>query len=363
MLVEKVFERLAETNILEKLAEKKKLAFIGEPETTTYLSNFFEPKGKSGYRYFSWQDGKIAASATEPKLEQSLTIIVASIQDEEAIYAEVNKYVAEQKLDLRVIRLFTDIFVNLIADRDLLQTSDCELKQPRLAYAVMSTPRSGSTFLCNTLKSTGIAGFPDEHLREPSLILAQNCHFDYVRYLKILMQHKVTANGVFGTKIISHFLQDHKQTELDFNPIDYISKFVYLIRKDKVAQAVSIFVAEKTNIWDVKKFDTARQDKYKEKIKELEKRQIGEQDLARVHHLYQDLLNQEKYLENFLAENKMSPMVIEYEAVEQDIEGYVKQILEYLGISYGDLKIKMPDVKLRSELSENLISQYRKKYG
>ncbi len=359
-LVARIFERLEETKLLEALLRKKKLCFIGEAETIAYLEGFFAPRGKPGFCYFPWTFG--CDNLNVPAIERCTAVIVASVGDEKAICADVRNYLEREQIDLPVLQLFTDIWVNLMLDREILQTSDYEIEQPKLSYAVVSTPRSGSTFLCNVLKSTQIAGFPEEHLREPSLILAQNCHFDYVKYFQGIMTYKITGNGVFGTKLISHFLKGHRETtELDYNPVENISKFIYLIRKDKVGQAVSRFVAEKTNIWDVKAYDKKRQKKYQARLKQVD---IKRTDWARVKELHEDLLEQETYLKEFFALNEIEPLKIYYEELEQDILGGVEKILKAIGIKYEreNLTIKMPDVKLRTELSREIIKKYQETY-
>ena len=39
--------------------------------------------------------------------------------------------------------------------------------QPTESYILCGTPRTGSTFLCALLKSTGVAGIPESYFREP----------------------------------------------------------------------------------------------------------------------------------------------------------------------------------------------------
>jgi LPS sulfotransferase NodH len=365
MSVETVFNRLSETKLLDKLTQKTRLGFVGDTETTRYLKSFFDPKGKSGYRYFACQpelsNGNLEQHLATEQISKCNAVIVASVQDESKLFEQVKLYTEQQELKLPVLQLFSDVFVNLMSGRDLLTSNNLEVQPPKLSYAIVSTPRSGSTFLCNALQSTQIAGFPDEHLREPSLMLARDCHFDYLKYLQVLMSYQVTDNGVFGTKLISHFLKEHQEINPDFNPGTIFDKFVYLIRRDKIAQAVSRFVAEKTNIWDIKKYDKDRQEQYQEKLQEIK---IEDPQLARVHQFYLSLIEEERYLEKMFNQNKISPLVIEYEDVETDIQGYINKILNYLGVlkDQQSITVNLPDKKLRSQLSETIISKYKEKY-
>jgi LPS sulfotransferase NodH len=365
MSVEKVFNRLSETKLLDKLTQKTKLGFVGDAETTQYLKSFFDPKGKSGYRYFPWQteftDNNLDNQLESQQISKCNAVIVASVENESKLFEQVKLYTEKKAIQLPILQLFSDVFVNLMSGRDLLTTPTLETQPPKIAYTIVSTPRSGSTFLCNALQSTQLAGFPDEHLREPSLMLAKDCHFDYVKYLQVLMSYRVTENGVFGTKLISHFLQEHQEINPNFNPATIFDKFIYLIRRDKIAQAVSRFVAEQTNIWDIKKNDKDRQEQYQKKLQQIK---IEEPQLGRVHQFFLSLIEEERYLEKMFKQNQISPLVIEYEDVEKDIEGYINKILNYLGITQEgqNIEINLPDRKLRSGLSEEIIQKYKEKY-
>ncbi|MDY7006345.1 MAG: Stf0 family sulfotransferase [Cyanobacteriota bacterium] len=282
------------------------------------------------------------------------------------------------------MKLFSDIFVNIQTNRKLLQTSECELKLPKIAYAVVSTPRSGSTALCETLTATKIAGFPQEDLRHPSQILTQYCKFDPVRYLHILMMNQTTNNGVFGTKLISHFLQDHFQSSSNFHQIIDEFKFIYLIRRDKIAQAVSSFLGEKTNMWHI--YSGEQSKNYQSK---LEKINIEDTDLEEIHNKYQYLLNQESFLKDFFHEHQISPLIVDYEKFIEFPEDNLNQIAKYLGIlgnqkinvvnkyqykiyeimksfkligKNQQIKVKLKTRPLKSNISKQAIGSYQDKY-
>ncbi len=143
-----------------------------------------------------------------------------------------------------------------------MQSSDFPIKSPQIAYAIVSTPRSGSTALCEALATTQMAGFPTEHLRAPTLFLTKYCKFNPLRYLQLSMTYQTTKNEVFGTKLISHFLEGYQES-LSFDNF----KFIYLIRRDKIAQAVSGFIATKINMWHV--YSGEQSQKYKSQLKTI----------------------------------------------------------------------------------------------
>lgn len=117
-------------------------------------------------------------------------------------------------------------------------------------YAIVCGSRSGSTYLCELLRSTNRCGNPQEFFN-PALVS------DYKRQLKLsqsadLMtyKHKVmnqfaTANSVFGVKIVGCSEQLELFTASGLQPTHWI----WLEREDKILQAISRYKAWKTNRW------------------------------------------------------------------------------------------------------------------
>jgi LPS sulfotransferase NodH len=389
MRVEEIFNVLSEVPLLKKLVDRGRLLFVGDRETIEYLESFFEKNNTtSNYDYFYWHEDAACLPCDRDILLEYNAIIIASIVDEHKIFDWLKKELEKANLNISVLKLFSDIFVNVKSERELLQESDRELASPKIAYAIASTPRSGSTAICDALTATEIAGFPKEHLRPPSQVLAEKCHFDYVRYLQILMNHKITKNGVFGTKFIAHFFQPHYQTNFDLSDIIKQFKFIYLIRRDKLAQATSVLVASRTQTWHVKSNQAYKA--YQSKLANLDTIEIKDSDIDKLHERYQMLLKQEHYWENFFEQNKISPLVIEYEQFLAYPEQQLNAILKYLNIVEKDsikilnkyqyqlhkmtkklnifddnktIKIKVGTKKLQSSFSKALMQKYHEKYG
>lgn len=386
MKAETIFKNIAESRLLKNLIKKGKIIFIGEEETVTYLEAFFEKNSEPcGYNYYSWQSEVENIFTDIANLSTYNSIIVASIKNEHIIFNNLKKYADELKIKVPILKLFSDIFVNLQSNQKLLQTSECKIRKPEIAYAVVSTPRSGSTVLCEALTATKMAGFPKEHFRAPSQVLTQHCQFDPVRYLRILMTNQVTRNGVFGTKLISQFLKEYAQSNLEFNQIINDFKFIYLIRRNKIAQAVSFFLGQKTNMWHIYSGEQSQQ--YRSKLKKIN---VEDADLEKVHNIYQDLLNQESMLEKFFHERQISPLIVEYEKFIEFPENTLNQIAKHLEIldinqqinvvnkyhyklyeimkdlkitgQNQQIKIKLKTRPLKSALSKEIISNYQEKY-
>ena len=210
--------------------------------------------------------------------------------------------------------------------------------------------------------STKLAGFPKEHLREPSLILAENCNFSTDRYIKAIMSLHVTPNSVFGTKLISHFIEKYLNlSDSSVNPLSYFSNFIYLVRKDKVAQAVSLFLARKSGVWHIS--EAQKLSNYQDKF---DGEFVSDEDLNEVHLLYKRLLDEEKFLEKFCEQKNIQPLTVFYEDIVQDLSSSVSHILHHLNIVEGpnaaQLEVSVNKKKLSSGLSNKIIEIYQSKF-
>lgn len=121
--------------------------------------------------------------------------------------------------------------------------------KPRLGYFICSTPRCGSSLLCEALCLSGVAGVPTEYFDENTKagFISAWC-IDEVDYLPNLLIRKTTPNGVFGCK--AHFHQYHDRFGTDrFPTFCKNMKYIWLSRRDIVRQAISYSKAVQTNQW------------------------------------------------------------------------------------------------------------------
>src|SRR4051812_14779939 len=140
------------------------------------------------------------------------------------------------------------------------------------AYLVCATPRSGSTLLCELLKGTGVAGCPREYfetLRSTGYPRQPRQYFEDAPEVQALLPpvdpgtpeaafdwHGVlragtTPNGVFGAKVMWGHLED-LWPRLDGRALEEVLprlRFVRVARADRVAQAVSLWIAIQTQRW------------------------------------------------------------------------------------------------------------------
>jgi LPS sulfotransferase NodH len=363
---ENIFDLLNKYGLIRQISQYDNLLFIGEKKPLKYLKKIFE----GNTFHFIVADDLLYDDKHFPLFSRDIisgnprqAIIIVSLENEEELYKQVQSKIGDIVGTIPILKLFSDIFVNSRLKQYLLKPSECEFKSPKISYAIITTPRSGSTFLCEALKATQVAGFPDEHLRDTTEELVKNCHFDCLRYLRILMTHEVTNNGVFGTKFISHFLLGHEKFEPNFHKIfdTYISKFIFLVRRDKLAQAVSIFIAKNTQIWH--SFQIDKPEEYEKKLSQID---VEDADLEKIHTSSKSMLIQEQQMEKLLNKYSIDPLVIEYEDFIKDTRGNIKNVLEYLGVKdeYPSIDTnQFKTKKLSSELSDRIREKYYNKYS
>lgn len=130
-----------------------------------------------------------------------------------------------------------------------------------LSYLICATPRCGSTFLCELLSLTGMAGIPNEWMLPLTAPLARemfgiSAAFDDPDYLNEVAAKAVTPNGVFAAKLMwptmQQLLAGSCESSPDANaPLLGSSelRYLHISRDDEVQQAISLLLALRTDYW------------------------------------------------------------------------------------------------------------------
>jgi trehalose 2-sulfotransferase len=233
--------------------------------------------------------------------------------------------------------------------------------RPERAYLVCATPRSGSTLLCEVLQGTGVAGRPGE----PFEALAASGrprqprgYFDGVTDPTILallperepgapitraaararlagaLRDGTTPNGVFGAKLMWSYFGDFlaglrdvvapgtPEPELLTALFGDDLRYVQVVRRDKVGQAVSLWRAIQTQAW-------------------RDEGASGPPPEAVYHggaiaHLATSLAAHEDAWTAWFARHGIEPALIAYEELDRAVEPAVRELLRWLGLDPGD---------------------------
>jgi LPS sulfotransferase NodH len=157
-----------------------------------------------------------------------------------------------------------------------------------ISYLVCATQRSGSTLLCELLKGTEVAGVPEEsfevlrstglprqpreYFQDPALAdIAERLALmnpgepersgQFEGWFKYAIQRGTSRNGVFATKMMWNYFDDFRERVRELPGLQDVTfndalevlfpqlRIVFVRRRDKLAQAVSLWKALQTQQW------------------------------------------------------------------------------------------------------------------
>lgn len=211
--------------------------------------------------------------------------------------------------------------------------------KPQIFYVICAVQRSGSFLLCEALKNTGLAGIPEEYFLngegwENGWWARQHGVTSRTDYLRLVFEKGTSPNGVFGTKIMWNYF--HKMLEglrelPDYQELDAPRlmgtlfpnvHYIWIVRRDKVRQAVSWAKAGQTDVYGWHKGETP-----------TPKREPTF-DFGFIDQLYNLILEGEAGWRNFFEACGVQPFKVEYEELVEAYEPTALKILEYLNIPY-----------------------------
>jgi len=234
---------------------------------------------------------------------------------------------------------------------------------PGCLYAVLCTPRSGSSHLCDQLQHAGM-GRPKEHLRAPLVTALRMSTLGDVDPSHLIGRiHAADGRpAMFGTKIISHFLFQllrlHGNSLLDRSLFSEF-KIVYLYRQDKVLQAISAVVAAELKRWHAFSPD---------RVTDIQENFI-EYDFDKILNRYDFYLEQEKKIHALLSHTEYVLPICYEEEVDGNVEHAVEKVARFLGHPHEPRAAMGPATryKLRNEKShayaERFAAEYEARFG
>jgi LPS sulfotransferase NodH len=199
------------------------------------------------------------------------------------------------------------------------------------SYLLCGTPRTGSTWLCSLLASTGVAGRPESYFREPDqqewaarfgLSSTESGQLDYAAFVAGAVRLGSTSNGVFAARVMwgtmSVLVHDLAAGPSESSDLEVLEeslgplRFVHLRRRDVVEQAVSWARAEQSGHWQ--HGDDARAE--------------PRLDLDQVDSLVRVIGEHNAAWDAWFAAEAVEPLEVTYESLVADPGGVVRSILE-----------------------------------
>ena len=121
-----------------------------------------------------------------------------------------------------------------------------------IRYLIFHTPRTGSNLLVDLLAHTGVAGINDVYRGGLFVGYGEQIENTWPHKFNEYFKSVESENGVQGCKVGFDYLQTLDQY-LKFGQVDILmsgfTHFLWIRRRDKIAQAVSWFIARRTGKW------------------------------------------------------------------------------------------------------------------
>ena len=222
-----------------------------------------------------------------------------------------------------------------------------KVAMPKAAnYILCTTSRSGSTLLCSMLRAMGVAGVPDSWIHRPStaawaegLGLAKASPDEKPdQHMRQILQATLKAGrgktGVFGLRLMrkSHafliqqlqgvFGHDISEPDL-FNAAFDTPRYIHLVRRDSLAQAISMVRALQSGLWHVAPDGT--------EVERLAPHMSPHYDRTQISTVLADLTHQKAAWETWFQVHKIAPHLITYEDLSDDPQQVLAGVLAFLG--------------------------------
>jgi LPS sulfotransferase NodH len=217
--------------------------------------------------------------------------------------------------------------------------ADVTQAAPYKGYAICSEHRSGSTFLCQLLASTGVLGRPEEYFSDN--LFARAIERD-PRALDALAVRAATPNGIYGLKLFTQQFDATMKSRWPERLPDL--RWISLQRRDLLGQAIS-FVR------------TIQTDRYRST--EPERAQPRYDAAAIAGHLAR-LADNEARWRRYFAQNGLQPLWLSYEEVVADPAAAVAAVAGHVGLEEA-VRPDMAQVAVgvqRDALSEEWRAQF-----
>jgi trehalose 2-sulfotransferase len=237
--------------------------------------------------------------------------------------------------------------------------------KPKISYVICAVQRSGSFLLCEALKNTGLAGYLEEYFLngegwEDSSWAREHGVISRKDYLNLVFEQGTSSNGVFGTKVMWNYFPAMLKSLRELpeykglNPPQLMASlfpnvhYIWMVRQDKVRQAVSWAKAGQTDVYAWHKGETP-----------IPKRKPTF-DFEFINHLYDLILDGEAGWRNFFEAYENQPLKVEYENLVEAYEPTALGILDYLHIPHPG-NLTFGERKLQQQ-SDSLNEVWVKKY-
>ena len=193
----------------------------------------------------------------------------------------------------------------------------------RLTYVICSTPRCGSTLLGDLLAQSGDLGVPHEYMNftNDGVLLAERFGIDradphfFRSYFDAVKRVRTSPNGVFGIK--THFNQFEPLIEPPLLKAIFLDpKFIQILQRNRIAQAVSASIAWKSEKWHSTQ----------------EARKEPDYDKKHIDKCLTEILDEESKWMKFFQIHGIDQHILYYEDLVADSPAVCRRVAAFLGV-------------------------------
>lgn len=231
-----------------------------------------------------------------------------------------------------------------------------------LAYVICTSPRSGSTLLCQGLTRTGRAGAPAEffdHREEVTAYWMKRFTISKrSQFVDKLVEATSSENGVFGTKLhwstqgdMHSALKDslclkaagvqHRSLtellEMKFSAVRYI----WLRRRNKVAQGISHYRANQSGLWEIPKGSVCEASNAGDAV---------EFSYRLIHECVACACEYDRQWEHYFTSYTLTPLQLFYEDLVASYDQSLRRVLEFLSVCHNDLPQADPPLERMADM-------------
>lgn len=235
-----------------------------------------------------------------------------------------------------------------------------------LSFTIWFSQRTGSTWLCQALSSTNIAGQPREwfNAADPAELPAYYGVTNVPDMIAKMRQEGTTPNGVFGLKqgisypyferlltLLGQGTASQSVSRIDLWETSFPNhKHIFMTRRNKVRLAVSWWRAIRSGEWH------RRQGESKSNA-DL----TGAYSFDAIDHLISESMLREAALQELFDEAQIIPLTLTYEDMLKDPQATVQNVLGYLGCeNCATTQLATDFQRLSDDLSEEWVQRYRR---
>lgn len=243
--------------------------------------------------------------------------------------------------------------------------------RPENCYWLCVSPRSGSSLLCEVLAATAVLGNPQEYCFSDNMpahgkpwgFAAKWEITSFPKYWSRCLSEGTTANGWFGAKMapasyLDTFLNEvrklpeyaDRESDALIREVFGDLRFVYLTRRDKLRQAISMVKALQINLWTSEQGKTHGTEAAGEVTYDRAALDSHINLMALVEAAWQD----------FFTRWDVQPLTLVYEDYHRDYEGTVARVVDYLGIDdpyeFDGSKVSLE--RLADDVTDEWVARY-----